>query len=364
VTAIVASAPSPLWYVTRGSGIITLILLTASICLGVAGAVGWHRRSLRRFVVAGLHRNLTLLAVVFLALHVATTAADSFTPIGVKDAFVPFVASYRPLWLGLGTIACDLLIALVVTSLMRVRVGYRAWRTTHWLAYAAWPLALVHALGTGSDARSGWMAAIALACVLAVVAAISVRATRGGFGPRSIVSVGAAGAATLLIGLWYWTGPARRGWAARAGTPSRLLAPATDAPVSRLAATRPLDPPASLPHSFAARLSGRLTQSTPDTSGLVTVQIDARLNGTVRGELRFALRGAPEDGGILMSSSGVAFEGSGPTPVYEGSVVALDGPNVVADLSDSAGATLRLLIVLRVDRGTGAVSGSLHGAQT
>ena len=365
MTAIVASAPSPLWYVTRGSGIVTLILLTASICLGVASAVGWHRRSLPRFVVAGLHRNLTLLAVVFLALHVATTVADSFTPIGVRDGFVPFVASYRPLWLGLGAIACDLLLALVVTSLVRVRIGYRVWRATHWLAYAAWPLALVHALGTGSDARSGWMAAIALACVLTVVGAISVRATRGGFGPRSIVSVSAAAACAFVTGLWYWTGPARQGWAARAGTPSRLLASSTATSVSRLAATRPLDPPAPLPRSFAATLSGSLTRSLPDSSGLVTVQIAARVKGQVRGELRFALRGAPDsDGGISMASNGVAFEGSGPTPVYEGSVVALDGPDLVADLSDPAGATLHLLIVLRIDRRTGTVSGSLDGAQT
>src|SRR5581483_5456383 len=129
VTPLAASAPSPLWYATRGAGVVTLVLLTVSVCLGVLTQVRWRTTRLPRFVVAGLHRNVTLLAVAFLAVHVATAVADSYAPIGV-----------------------------LLTSLLRVRLGYRLWRVTHWLAYASWPLALVHSLGTGSDARFGWMA--------------------------------------------------------------------------------------------------------------------------------------------------------------------------------------------------------------
>ena len=114
--------------------------------------------------MAGLHRNLTLLALVFVAAHVVTTVADGFAPIGLLDAVVPFVSPYRPIWLGLGAVAFDLLLALVVTSLLRARIGYRSWRVVHWLAYAAWPVALVHALGTGSDARIGWFALLGFGC--------------------------------------------------------------------------------------------------------------------------------------------------------------------------------------------------------
>ena len=90
---------------------------------------------------------------------------DSFAPIRLIDAVIPFASTYRPLWLGLGALSFDLLIALVVTSLVRRRLGYRAWRTIHWLAYASWPVAVFHGLGTGSDTKVWWMLALTAACV-------------------------------------------------------------------------------------------------------------------------------------------------------------------------------------------------------
>src|SRR5262245_46384001 len=155
-----------MWYLTRGSGVVTLLLLTLSLCLGIAGTGRLKTARVPRFGIADLHRNITLLAVTFLGIHIATTVADSYAPIGLRDAFIPFVSGYRPIWLGLGALACDLLIALILTSLLRARLGLGAWRRLHWLAYACWPLALAHALGTGSDPRAGWLqvlAAISLA---------------------------------------------------------------------------------------------------------------------------------------------------------------------------------------------------------
>ena len=357
---IVASTPSPLWYLTRGSGVVTLLLLTLVICLGVATSVRWRTDRLPRFVVAGLHRNLTLLALVFLAVHVATTVADRFTPIGLKDAFVPFASAYRPIWLGLGALACDLLIALVVTSLLRARFGFRMWRAVHWCAYAAWPVALVHALGTGSDARFGWMAAIGGACLLSVALALVVRAFVGGRRTRDVGALAAAAVCALGIGLWYQSGPARSGWAARAGTPQAILSVA----VARAGHSRPERPVPALPRRFSGHVSGRLSESTSDGNGLVTVHIDAHLTGPVRGELRLALQGIPMDGGgVSMTASGVAFQGSGATPLYEGSIVALDGSRISADLSSPSAGALRLAIVFRIDRQSGAVAGSLRAVR-
>ena len=122
-----------LWYLTRGTGAVALILLTASVVLGVMSSTRLQTRRLPRFLVSGLHRNLTLLALVFLAVHVVSTVADGFAPIGFQDAFLPFISPYRPFWLGLGAVALDLLLALVVTSLLRNRIGLRIWRVLHWL---------------------------------------------------------------------------------------------------------------------------------------------------------------------------------------------------------------------------------------
>jgi methionine sulfoxide reductase heme-binding subunit len=154
---LAAAGPSPLWYLTRATGAVALLLLTASVVLGILGAVRFGSPRWPRFLTAGLHRNLSLLVLALLAVHILTAVLDSFAPIGLKDAVVPFVSAYRPLWLGLGALAFDLLLALAATSLLRRRLGYRAWRSVHWLAYGSWPLALTHGLGTGSDAKVGWM---------------------------------------------------------------------------------------------------------------------------------------------------------------------------------------------------------------
>ncbi|HLK44818.1 MAG TPA: hypothetical protein VKT18_02465, partial [Acidimicrobiales bacterium] len=126
--SLLASSGSAYWFLTRGSGVVTLVLLTVSLTLGVLTSVRWRSARLPRFVVSGLHRNVTLLAVAFLAIHVVTTLLDAYAPIGILDVFVPFFSPYRPLWLGLGALSCDLLVAVVFTSLLRARLGYRTWR--------------------------------------------------------------------------------------------------------------------------------------------------------------------------------------------------------------------------------------------
>ena len=154
-----------LWYATRATGLVTLLLLTATVLLGLltSGRFGGDRWP--RFLTVGLHRNLSLLVLVFLALHVISNVIDTFVSIPLTAAFIPFTSSYHPFWLGLGAVALDLLIALVVTSLVRGRLGYRAWRRLHWLAYACWPVAVAHGLGIGTDRSVTWVIALTLACV-------------------------------------------------------------------------------------------------------------------------------------------------------------------------------------------------------
>jgi sulfoxide reductase heme-binding subunit YedZ len=164
-----------LWYATRAAGLVTLLLLTVSTLLGVLTAGRFANPRWPRFLTVGLHRNLSLLALVFVALHVATTVLDSYTSIRLSAAFIPFTSSYKRGWLGLGAVALDLLIALVVTSLTRIRLGHRAWRLVHWSGYACWPVAVAHGVGAGTDERTAWAADMTIACVAAVVGALAWR---------------------------------------------------------------------------------------------------------------------------------------------------------------------------------------------
>ncbi|HEY7198808.1 MAG TPA: ferric reductase-like transmembrane domain-containing protein [Candidatus Dormibacteraeota bacterium] len=167
-----------LWYATRGAGAVSLILLSTVVALGLLTSARFQAPGWPRLLTAGLHRNLSLTAVAFLVLHVVTAVTDPFTSLGWVAAVVPFASWYRPFWLGLGTIAAELAAALVASSLLRRRIGYRAWRAVHWLAYACWPVAVVHGLGTGTDAGAGWMLVIELLCGAAVAAALAHRLTR------------------------------------------------------------------------------------------------------------------------------------------------------------------------------------------
>src|SRR4249920_1610729 len=145
-----------LWYLTRGTGLVALVLLTGSVALGVTTTVGWSTPRWPRFVTLGLHRNLSLLAVAFLGVHVASTVVDGFAPIGWLDVVLPFHSPYRPIWLGLGAVAVDLLIAVTITSLLRRYLSLILWRVVHWTTWLAWPVALLHGLGTGSDTTHRW----------------------------------------------------------------------------------------------------------------------------------------------------------------------------------------------------------------
>jgi len=181
-----------LWYLARGTGLVTLLLLTATVVLGIVGVSRWSSRRWPRLVTAGLHKNLSLLAVAFLAVHIVTVVSDSFVSISWLNAFVPFTGSYRPMWLGLGAVAGDLLIALIVTSLLRRHIGYRVWRAVHVLAYACWPAALVHGLTIGTDRAHAWALGVTYTCIAAVGAAVAWRAARARVRAATPQQVGAA----------------------------------------------------------------------------------------------------------------------------------------------------------------------------
>ncbi len=157
---------------------VSLVLLTAVVVLGIVSVMRWQTAAWPRFLTTGFHRNLALTTLIFLAIHVVTAVVDPFTALGWEAAIVPFSSPYRRFWLGLGVVAIYLLLAIVLTSLLRPLFGPRVWRMVHWLAYAMWPVALIHSIGTGTDPRFAWMLAIEAVCVGSVIAAVTWRMRR------------------------------------------------------------------------------------------------------------------------------------------------------------------------------------------
>jgi methionine sulfoxide reductase heme-binding subunit len=160
------------WYLMRATGVVSLVLLTIVFALGIATINRWRVGRAPAFVTASVHRSISLLSVVFIGVHVATAVADPYAAVNVVAVVIPFSGSTAPLWLGLGALSLDLIAALILSSLLRRRIGVRAWRTIHWLAYLSWPVALAHTLGEGTDVKSLWLRAVTGFCTATIVAAI------------------------------------------------------------------------------------------------------------------------------------------------------------------------------------------------
>lgn len=164
-----------LWWSTRATGLVSLALLTVVFVLGITGVKRWAPRGWPLFAVGAIHRNASLLAVVLVAIHVSTTVIDGYVDVSWWSAVIPFTATYRPLWLGLGATAVDLVLAVIATSLLRSHLRHRTWQTVHWAAYACWPIAFVHGLGAGTDTTTVWVLSFDAVCLVAVVAAVGWR---------------------------------------------------------------------------------------------------------------------------------------------------------------------------------------------
>lgn len=165
-----------LWFASRATGLVALPLLTLSLVLGVIGVGRVAGDRWPRFTLAALHRNVSLLTTLFLAVHVSTAIIDPYAGIRWLDAVVPFISVYHPFWLGLGAVALDLLLAVFLTSVLRGRISHRLWRAVHWAGYACWPIGLVHGLGIGGkDATLSWVIGLNVGCTVVVLIAVSWR---------------------------------------------------------------------------------------------------------------------------------------------------------------------------------------------
>ena len=322
-----------LWYATRATGVVALILLTITVALGIAGVSRLQSAQWPRLVTALLHKNIALLVTAFIGIHIATTLLDSFVNVSPVAAIVPFASSYRPFWLGLGTIAFDLILALVATSLLRGRLSYRAWRAVHIMAYASWPVALWHGLGTGTDARLPWLLALDGLCVLTVACALAWRARLMAPGTLRAAALAATVAVPIATAVFAIAGPLRSGWAARAGTPPTLLGGHSN--------------PTAGGRGRWISFTGHAAVSGKPGSGHEVITILASTTASYARQLTVVLAGTKDGGGIAMSAGSVRIAAAGVSPLA-GPVTSLSGPHLTAALHRLNGETeqVRLSLVI------------------
>jgi hypothetical protein len=240
---------------------------------------------------------------------------------------------------------------VTITSLIRPRIGYRGWRATHWLAYASWPLALVHSYGTGSDPKAHWMLVLTALCVVVVLAAVIARVSAGW--PRQLpIRVSALGAAALFpLGLvaWLLPGPLASGWATRAGTPAPLLASART--TATMSGRAPASPSRSAsgprPLAVSARFPGRVRQHELGP-GAAVVDISLVVADPSLRHVHIRIEGqAIPGGGVAMSDSQVSAGPASNPDRYSGRVTALAGGTIQASVADATGAAIAVAAELQ-----------------
>ncbi len=179
LTIAAANASSWAWYFGRATGLVALVLLTAVLVLGILGPLRASSASWPRFAIRTVHRDVSLLTLLVIAIHVVVLTLDGYVHIPLSAGVLPWGSSYMPFWVGVGALSFDLLIAIAVTSLVRRRLGYQTWRFIHWFAYVSWPLAVIHGLVTGSDSSQMWALALTIVCVAVAAAAVVLRLQYG-----------------------------------------------------------------------------------------------------------------------------------------------------------------------------------------
>jgi sulfoxide reductase heme-binding subunit YedZ len=174
------------------------------VCLGLT--LGKKAQSPRwpRFSIEEVHRFGGLLVGSLVGIHVLAIAVDSFLPFSLTQVLVPFMASYRPLWTGLGIAAAELLVALAITNHYRRRLPYRFWRRAHYLNFAVWTFASLHGLMGGTDRGAVWLAILYGLSVAAVLMLLLWRFLGG-----RVTRVATAGAVTVVALPLLIVGPLR-----------------------------------------------------------------------------------------------------------------------------------------------------------
>lgn len=347
----VVATISPLWYISRAAGFVGLVLLGVIGVLGVMTAGNFRLGRGARFLTPEMHRSLTLLAVVVLGIHVGAAVLDPFARIGFKDIVVPFGAHYRPIWVGIGAVAIDLGIAVVATSLLRVRMGYRSWKLLHWASYPIFALSIVHGLGTGSD--SALLLSKIIYLLVGAVLLLSILArlisNRNIFGFQKLALLSTSFGLPLLIVAWAFIGPFGPNWPKRAaaGLGQSVSANTAANSASSVSKAKPV-PIFSIGSGYSSSWSGKIDSSPANSQGEVALRLIGPLSGSPGYELSVTLIGFPQEGGISMASSILEVANTQGTPFYEGKVTTLSGTTIVCQISNVTGSTTAITINLNL----------------
>lgn len=157
-----------LWLIARATGMAAMVLLSASMVLGLMMSLRVTSPRWPRGLINAMHQNATTWALVTIAAHVAALLADSAAGVGVTQVLVPFTSAASTLGVGLGVLSLYAVALVWLTTRMRSRLGTARWRMLHRAAFAGFALAMFHGVLAGSDIGRPWATAAYVTAAVAV----------------------------------------------------------------------------------------------------------------------------------------------------------------------------------------------------
>lgn len=178
------TTPKLSWYIARSSGIVSWMLLTASVIWGLLLSARILNRRTTPGWLLDLHRYLGAISIMLTGIHIAGLVGDNWLHIGWSETLVPMASAYRPGAVAWGVVALYLLVAIEITSLVRSRIPRKVWRMTHYLSFPLFVMCTVHGLRAGTDSRAKAFEYLTVVSVSTVIVLLLLRivATRK---PRS-----------------------------------------------------------------------------------------------------------------------------------------------------------------------------------
>jgi hypothetical protein len=366
------------WNIARTGGFTAYVLLTLAVAVGLALTMKLQSPSYwPRLLNSELHNFLTLLSVVFVGVHILAVWIDPFTRFGWNEVFIPFVSHYRAMWMALGILALYLGIAIGISTWLRPLIGYAWWRRLHILTLGVFALVTIHGIATGSDTQTWWGLAIYGGSIALVGGLLCWRLLvpvneRGRSHPVIASLVGLSIVAGLIFTV---AGPLRPGWNAIANgvtsgnSLAKVVAPSTPQRTPSTSQGNNTSTPFANP--FTASLQGILSQNGPDSSGIVTLHVNATLSNGAQGVLTIMLKGTQEDfggreSGLSITSTQVKLSQDAAIPLYQGYLTGLRNReyrwSMTALLAKSGASTSRVQVQIEMQvRSSGQVTGVIQG---
>jgi methionine sulfoxide reductase heme-binding subunit len=163
------------WFASRAVGIVAIVMLGISVAVGLAMSGRLMSRPGLPARRKHFHESATLVTLGLIVAHGGLLLFDSYLRPGLTGVTIPFVLAYRPMATGIGIVSGWLAAVLGLSFYARKWIGVRTWRFMHRFTIVVYLLALVHVLGSGTDASHPWMIALLTTLTAPIVFAFSYR---------------------------------------------------------------------------------------------------------------------------------------------------------------------------------------------